>query len=259
VIYDHERPSFQDSNNVTVQRCFYAYEFAKNYVAGKVAADIGCATGYGTVALAETAERIVGLDYSEPTISQNIEDYRDKPNMSFKVCNIPPIPLEDESVDVVTAFQFIEHIENRKGFVKDVFRVLKPGGVFICTTVNAKKSIARNPYHIFEYTFDDMRKEVADVFENFELKGLNGNATVNKYYEDNARWVKRVMMLDPLGLHKLLPGGLLRKPYNYLTTKMRESLKDSNQDTLKITTKDFALQDQNLDECWDIFMIAHKK
>jgi len=35
-MFDRERPSFEDSNNVTVQRCFYAYEFAKPYITNKI-------------------------------------------------------------------------------------------------------------------------------------------------------------------------------------------------------------------------------
>ncbi len=259
VIYDRERPSFEDSNNVTVQRCFFAYEFAESYITGKTAADVGCANGYGTVHLAKFATQITGLDYSTITVENNKKEYADKPNMSFIQCKVPPIALPDESVDVVTAFQFIEHIQDQLGFIKDVKRVLRPGGVFICTTPNASMSIARNPFHVHEYTFAEMKGHMEQVFgSNYELMGLNGNAVVNKYYEDNSRWAKRILRLDPLGLHKLIPASWLIKPYNYLTSKMRKNLKESNSDTLNISTKDFILQKENLDVCWDIFAVARK-
>ena len=44
-IHDRERPSFEESNNVTVKRCFYAYEWAEQFIKGKRIADIGCGTG----------------------------------------------------------------------------------------------------------------------------------------------------------------------------------------------------------------------
>jgi hypothetical protein len=39
---------------------------------------------------------------------------------------------------------------------------------------------------------------------------------------------------------------------------MRKNLKETNNDTLKITTQDFYLTKDNLDKTWDIYLIAHK-
>ena len=258
-VYDRERPTFEESNNVTIKRCFFAYEFAVPHIKGKVIADVGCGNGYGSVYMSEFAQSVIGLDYSEATVAENNKRHENVQNLHFKSCKVPPLALEAESVDVVTAFQFIEHIHERKAFIQDVKRVLKPGGVFICSTPNIKMSIARNPFHVFEYTFDEMKTEMGSVFVNFELMGLNGNAKVNKYYADNSKWAKRILRLDPLGIHKLVPASWLIGPYNYFTSLMRKDLKDQNADTLKITTADFALQKDNLDQCWDIFVVATKK
>ncbi len=258
-MFDRERPSFEDSNNVTVQRCFYAYEFARDFIRDKETADIGCADGYGTTYLADYTKSTVGVDYSEVTIEDARKKHAAKTNLTFKAGKVPPIPLDNNSKDVVTAFQFIEHIEDRIGFIKDVYRVLKPGGVFICTTPNIKMSIARNPFHVHEYTFDEMKKEIASVFESFEIEGLQGNEKVNNYYEENSRWAKKILMFDPLGIHKMVPASWLVKPYNFLTSMMRKDLKEQNNDTLNITSKDFFLTKDRLDFTWDIFVVAHKK
>nr|MBP9689845.1 hypothetical protein [Bacteroidia bacterium] len=61
------------------------------------------------------------------------------------------------------------------------------------------------------------------------------------------------------GLHKIIPASWLVAPYNFLTTIMRKNLKEQNNDTLNITTKDFFLNKDNLDKTWDIFVIARKK
>jgi hypothetical protein len=112
---------------------------------------------------------------------------------------------------------------------------------------------------VHEYTFDEMKSEMAKVFSDFEIMGVQGNAAVNKYYEDNAKWAKKILRLDPLGLHKVIPASWLVAPYNFLTTIMRKNLKEQNTDTLNITTKDFFLSKENLDNTWDIFVIARKK
>jgi len=257
-MFDRERPSFEDSNNVTVQRCFFAYEIAAAYVKDKIAADIGCADGYGTQYLANFASQITGVDYSEETVKLASAKHKEKTNLKFVRAAVPPLPFEDNSLDVLTAFQFIEHIHNRKAFMTDVKRVLKPGGIFLCSTPNNKMSIARNPFHVHEYTFSEMESEAKSIYQNIEILGVQGNEKVNKYYADNSKWAKRILALDPLGIHKLLPASLLVVPYNFITSIMRKNLKENNKDTLEITTKDFFLTKDQLNSTWDIFLKVTK-
>lgn len=257
-MFDRERPSFEDSNNVTVQRCFFAYEFALPYIQSKVTADIGCADGYGTQFIAQHSLSTTGVDYSHETLADARLKHKHLSNLTFVQGSVPPLPLADNSCDVVTAFQFIEHIHQRQKFMQEVKRVLKPGGVFICTTPNIKMSIARNPFHVHEYTFEEMRTEASSVFDKIEIQGLQGNKIVNDYYTENAKWAKKILRLDPLGIHKLLPASWLVKPYNFLTSMMRKDLKNTNTDTLTIKSSDFFLTKENLDQTWDIFLVAYK-
>lgn len=169
-----------------------------------------------------------------------------------------PLPFEDGSFDIITAFQFIEHIKPRKEFIKECLRVLKPGGSLLVTTPNVKKSLARNPFHVHEYTFDEMKKEVSDLTRDFDLRGLNGNQTVNKYYEENGKFVRMILRFDIFKMHKWLPSAWLSKPYNWITSLMRNKLKEKVDQTTGITTKDFFIQNDKLDECWDIYLIARK-
>lgn len=259
MIHDRERPSFEPANNVTVKRCFYAYEFAEQYVKGKRVADIGCGSGYGTVHLAKFAESATGVDYSAETLENSRKEYAHVKNLDFIHCKVPPIALPDASMDVVTAFQFIEHIHDRVEFIREVKRILKPGGTFICTTVNAKMSLARNPFHVYEYSFDAIEKDFRKVFSEVELLGLQGNDRVNKYYQENNKWVRSILKWDVLGLHKMVPSSWVTLPYNFLTSKMRKNLMETNPETLAIDTKDFFIQKTDLDFTWDIFVVATKE
>ena len=254
----HERAQHDEANNVTYQRCQYAYEFALSYIKDKKVLDIGCGNGYGTALMAKTAKEIVGLDYDAGTVEQNKEKYRSIANISFKQASIPPIPFEDGSFEVITAFQFIEHIEPRKEFLKECMRVLSPGGSLLVTTPNVKKSLARNPFHVHEYTFAEMDAELKSLQAKFELQGLNGNDSVNQYYAENGKFVRMILKWDVFKLHQKLPAGLLTKPYNLITNLMRNRLKKSVSQTSGISTKDFFLQKEELDQCWDIYLIARK-
>jgi hypothetical protein len=136
---------------------------------------------------------------------------------------------------------------------------VKKGGKVLITTPNIKRSLARNPFHIHEYTFAEMNAEVSLFTKNFELEGLNATERVKKYYEENGKFVRMILKWDVLGLHKILPAKILFIPYNWITSLMRNKLKEQVSDTADISTKDFFLQKQNLDECWDIFVIAENR
>ena len=254
----HERAHHDDSNNVTYQRCQFAYEFAKPLIQGKKVLDVGCGLAYGTALMAGSAANITGIDYDKLTVEENRRNYSKILNLDFQHAVIPPLPFEDQSYDIITAFQFIEHIHPRKEFIRECLRVLKPGGTLLVTTPNIKKSLARNPFHIHEYTFDEMSKEVSSMTNSFELSGLNGNERVNKYYEENGKFVRMILRFDILKMHRWLPSAWLSKPYNWITSLMRNKLKEKVDQTTDITTTDFFLQNNNLDDCWDIYLIAKR-
>ena len=103
-----------------------------------------------------------------------------------------------------------------------------------------------------------MKNEVSLFTDKFELQGLNGNTVVNKYYLENGKFVRMILRFDILKMHRWLPSAVLSKPYNWITSLMRNKLKDKVDQTTNITTKDFYLQKENLDSCWDIYLIANK-
>ncbi|MCS6988360.1 MAG: class I SAM-dependent methyltransferase [Chloroherpetonaceae bacterium] len=257
---DYERPANVDYNNVTYQRCQFAYDhFATPYVAGKKVLDVGCGHGYGTAEMAKRAADITGIDYSEPIVEANNLRYANAfPNLRFVQNEVPPINFPDESFDVVTSFQFIEHLEERREFIKEAHRVLRRGGVLLLSTPNVKRSLARNPFHVHEYDFDEMKSEIASAFKEFELFGLAGNEKVEEYYRKNAEWARRILKWDVFGLHKLLPASLLVKPYNFITNLMRKDLSKSVAATTQITSDDFYLRKTDLDATLDIFVVAKK-
>jgi ubiquinone/menaquinone biosynthesis C-methylase UbiE len=255
----HERAHHDEANNVTYQRCQFAYEFAIPFITGKHVLDVGCGNAYGTALMAASAATIKGLDYDGATVAENGSRYASVTNLTFQQGTIPPLPFADASFDVITAFQFIEHIVPRKEFLRECLRVLRPGGRLLVTTPNVKKSLARNPFHVHEYTFEEMRKEVSDLTSAFQLKGLNGNQRVNSYYAENGKFVRMILRFDILGLHKRLPASWLTAPYNFITNLMRNKLKEKVSTTTDISTSDFLLQEQDLDATWDIYLIAEKK
>ncbi len=259
-IADYERPANVDYNNVTYQRCQFAYDhFAIPYLAGKSVLDVGCGHGYGTAEMAKHAAAITGVDYSAPTVEANNARYANAfANLRFVQNKVPPLNFPDESFDVVTSFQFIEHLEERLAFIREAYRVLKTGGVLLLSTPNVKRTLARNPFHVHEYTFDEMKSEIGQVFTSFELFGLVCNEKVEAYYQKNAEWANRILKWDIFGLHKIVPASLLVKPYNFITNLMRKDLSKMVSESPSITSNDFFLRTTDLDSTLDIFVVAKK-
>jgi SAM-dependent methyltransferase len=50
--------------------------------------------------------------------------------------NYPPYPLPAGEADVATAVEVIEHLENPRAFVRELVRLVRPGGLLVITTPN---------------------------------------------------------------------------------------------------------------------------
>lgn len=56
---------------------------------------------------------------------------KNKGSLVDKVCDLEKgIPLQDQSVDVVRAFHLLEHLVDKDKIISEIYRVLKPGGLF---------------------------------------------------------------------------------------------------------------------------------
>lgn len=94
--------------------------------------DYGAGKGHLTKILAATGQftKVSGTDlmsrpYDLPAGIDWIEN---------DLNDAPPIP--DASYDLVVAAEVIEHLENPRSMVRDIFRILRPGGKIIVTTPN---------------------------------------------------------------------------------------------------------------------------
>lgn len=155
------------------------------------------------------------------------------------------------------SFQVIEHINDDKEFVREVHRVLRKGGKFIVTTPNRPMSLTRNPWHVREYTSEELYMLLRN-FGNVECKGVVGNDTVMAYYEKNRKSVHRIMRFDIFRMQWWLPASLLKIPYDIMNRRNRRRLHSENRDlTESIKMEDYALKPVS-EECFDLFYIATK-
>jgi len=151
------RPSLMYAEHVT------RYLAAADLVRGKRVLDIASGSGYGGHLLARTAASVVGVDLSSDAVAYARAHYP-APNLEFRQGSAERIPLDDASVDVVTTFETIEHVEDYRGFVAEIDRVLAPGGVAVVSTPNDLEFIEGNHFHLHEFVYDELVELLAERF-----------------------------------------------------------------------------------------------
>ena len=66
------------------------------------------------------------------------------PSRLFKAdLSFERIPMPDKSLDVITAWQVVEHLENPHNFIREAYRSLTPGGYFLISIPNPFHLISR--------------------------------------------------------------------------------------------------------------------
>jgi 2-polyprenyl-3-methyl-5-hydroxy-6-metoxy-1,4-benzoquinol methylase len=243
------------SDNPIHQRLFKAYVVAEDYIQGDVL-EVGCGEGRGVGTLIKKAKTFTAVDKIEPVI----QDLKNRfPEGKFIAMNIPPLGgLADNSFDCIVSFQVIEHIKDDVLFLKEIHRVLKPGGIALLTTPNIRMSLSRNPWHIREYLPEQLQKLAAGIFRSAEMKGITGNDKVMRYHEENRKSVERITRWDFLNLQYRLPASILRIPYELLNRWNRNKLQSANNSLVTDIHHSDYIKVDDAANALDLLLIAKK-
>jgi 2-polyprenyl-3-methyl-5-hydroxy-6-metoxy-1,4-benzoquinol methylase len=231
-----------------------AYHYALDLASGLRVLDAGCGEGFGTQALADVAEWVVGLDYSREAVETCRRRWK-KPNLRFDQADLREPGAPDQEFDLVLSLQVIEHMRDEIAFLDSLKARIGPGGKLLLTTPNRLKSFSENPYHVREYASWELRDLLEGVYSKVTLRGIHGNQQVIQFDRNRKKAVKRILRLDPLNLRKRLPSWAVNFAFARLSILVRRRARAGTRGD-HFGPDAFYVSDENLDAALDLIAIC---
>lgn len=152
--------------------------------------EIGCGTGNVTLPMADYVKEITAIDISEDMMAQAKEkaEKQGKENIRFIHKNLMELKAEPCSYDVVTAYNVLLYMDNKEEILDEIYRILKPGGIFISATDCLGRNLSKDsvmkfwksklhlmPYVSFDTPIGLMRKIQRHDFHVLQIVNLHRN------------------------------------------------------------------------------------
>ena len=100
--------------------------------------DVGCGGGYLPEELTQLY-LIMSMEWTPlvlPLPPRMTMQTNQTSDVAYQVARAESLPFAEESFDLVTCCDVLEHVDNLDRTLAEVARVLKPGGIFIYDTIN---------------------------------------------------------------------------------------------------------------------------
>lgn len=156
--------------------------------------DVGCGGGINIKRMAEKAKKVYGVDYSIESVKLSREVNRQEifdGKVEVLEGNVQSLPFEDNTFDIVTAFETVYFWPDIERCFGEVKRVLKPGGTFLIgMETNGNDSIIMR----FWQRFIDM-----ELYNDAEIKGFlenNDYSDITVYLRDGRKRQEIIKAMD---------------------------------------------------------------
>jgi ubiquinone/menaquinone biosynthesis C-methylase UbiE len=103
--------------------------------------DLGCGAGTYVRLLATLGHRVVGLDYSLPSLARAVDADRAGQGR-YLAAEAYALPFEGEAFDMVVCIGLLQAVGHPERALDEMVRVLRPGGILVVEALNARTMLA---------------------------------------------------------------------------------------------------------------------
>ena len=137
--YNHEY--YRDIIQQTLDKMYAKYSkfisYIKENIEPKTIVDLGCGVGTlcGFLKKKYPDAEIIGIDAFDIPLNEAKRRYKD---IKFLKLNLEKdkFPFKDNSIDLIVSHEVIEHLHDIGNYIKESYRILKKGGIFLLKTPN---------------------------------------------------------------------------------------------------------------------------
>lgn len=178
---NHEKDILNDLENE-------AEHISKNYNQGKLL-DVGCFKGHFCNFMWQKGWKTTGVDISKEAI-----DFGKKKfglNLNLLCGEIDNLKLDKESFDIATMWGVIEHFPNPQTQIKQIYPLLKKGGVLIIKTQNQKSLLTLIAIVLYKLSFGIFNSHL-DFFYSREHLCRFSPKSLNRLLESEGFSIKKI-------------------------------------------------------------------
>jgi len=171
-------------------------ELVERYATGKRTLEVGCGTGLLLHRVAKFASHAHGIDLSGGMLA-----HAAKRGLGVAQASATALPLPDASVDVAYSFKVLAHIPDIAGAMREMARVVRPGGHVIAEFYNARSirrlvKAVKPPTAVSDSTHDE------HVFTRYD-----DHVAIRSYLPVELEWVatRGIRVITPLAAMLRVP------------------------------------------------------
>jgi len=163
---------------------------------GKVVVDVPAGTGAMSSEFTKRGANVIALDLYPEKVQGNVAE-KHYADMNQR------LPLGDEIADYVLCQEGIEHISNQVGFMEEINRILKPGGMLLITTPSTSHVRARLSMLLVESEYWK-RLPASEVDSVWFSEQHSDRIYYGHFFLLNANQLRAIAALTGFKIHKRL-------------------------------------------------------